>query len=89
MFLTILRAILQAALPAIIGALIQAGLIKATAPQAYSAPLGLSSTGLYFAAGLVAGLWLSIHPEIGNLVGKANEALKNWVRSCFAQPPAK
>lgn len=86
----ILAIIARAVLSGLVGYLINAGLVKATAPMAYAAPLGLSSTGLYVAAAFVAGIWVATHPNLGvNLLGRMNNAAKEWIRSIFAQTPAK
>lgn len=76
----ILMIILRAVLSGVVGWLINAGMVKATAQGAYAAPLGLSSTGLYVAAAFAAGLWVASHPNLGiNLFGRINTAIKGYI----------
>jgi len=90
MFGPVALIVLRAVLSGVVGWLINAGMVKATAQGAYAAPLGLSSTGLYVAAAFFAGVFVATHPGLGiNILGRANDALKSWVRSCFAQTPTK
>jgi hypothetical protein len=90
MWSLVIWTIIRAVLTALAGSLITAGTIKANQPTAFSAPMGLSSTGLYVAAAFCAGFWIALNPAFGvNLLGRIDAGLKEWVRSCFRDADAK
>ena len=86
----IVLTLLRVLLPWISGWLAHLASAKATAPGAFAAPFGLSSTGLYLAAAFAFGFWAASNPTLGiNLFGRLNSAIQDWIHQAATKGSGK